>query len=173
MLTHFISKVCSHMPQLQGGVGDLQVKKDCKNISIACAFIWQGVHQLDIAFAWDLSQGESEGLLSWASQGGGKKSYNWPHPQSSSTFRGSMSSIASSARDLDPIQRRSTSSSSPLFLSSACQGSIKKGYTPGGSPIPIAMSNKIIFNSCWSSYGRSPFRLTCTESFENAFLNES
>ena len=93
-----------------------------------------------------------------------------PHP--SFTFRGSMSSIASSARDLDPIQRRSTSSSSPLFLSSTFQGSIKKGYTPGGSLIPIAMSNKIIFNSCWSSYGRSPFRLTCTESFENAFLNE-
>ena len=62
------------MPQLQGGVGDLQVKKDFNNLSIPYAFIWQGVHQLDIAFAWDLSQGESEGLLSWASQGGGKKS---------------------------------------------------------------------------------------------------
>ena len=96
--------------------------------------IWQGVYQLDLAFARDHSQGELEGLLPWTSQGGGKVlRLGPPHSRHSSTFRGSTSSIASSARDRDLTRRRLTSSSCPLFLSSTFQGSIRKGFTPGGT----------------------------------------
>ena len=97
-----------------------------------------------------------------------------PQSRHSSTFRGSTSSIASSARDRDLTRRRLTSSSCPLFLSSTSRGSIKKGFTPGGTLLLFPTETITLthdFNSYWSSSGRSPFRLKCTESFEHAFLN--
>ena len=78
----------------------------------------------------------------------------------SSTFRGSMSSHASSAGGHDPTPRRLTLSNCLPFLSYTFQGSIRRGCTPGGAPL---LYPTITFTYYFNSSGRSPF------SFERAW----
>ena len=88
----------------------------------------------------------------------------------SSTFRGSMSSHASSAGGHDPTQRRLTLSNCLPFLSYTFQGSIRRGCTPGGTPLSFPTKSIIRhLNSGWGSSGRSTFRFTYTVSFERAW----